>query len=226
MFCSNLIRVGLLLASTTTPLFSNEAAKDIFTKIYNDADWARNEKGEGTSGTGSLVQFTSDYMIFLQNFLSEKNIKSVVDLGCGDWEFSKYIDWKGINYKGIDVVQSVVDKNNKTFSSPSISFECVDVINSDLPEGDLMLCKDVFQHLTNSDVLAIIKQISKYKYCLITNDVNPHTLTSDNPEILWRGSYRQLDLTKPPFNLKGTKVLTYKGYNVVKQVLLIDNTKQ
>lgn len=225
MHFSNLVFAGLLLSGIETQIFSEDSAQAVFTKVYDEAHWGRNERGEGYSGTGSLVRFASEYMIYLQNFLSEKNIQSVVDIGCGDWEFSKYVDWKDIAYKGLDVVPSVIDKNIKNFSSPSVSFACVDVIHSDLPIGDLMLCKDVLQHLTNSDILALIKQIGKYKYCLITNDVNPHTLTSDNSEILWRGNYRPLDLTKPPYNLKGTKVLTYRAYNAVKQVLLIDNTK-
>lgn len=220
----NYLPLGLLLACWGTPLYSEESAKEVFTKVYDEAQWGRNAEGEGFSGTGSMVAFSKEYMIFLQNFLREKNIHSVVDIGCGDWEFSQHIDWKGITYKGFDVVQSVIDKNNKKFSKPLITFECVDVINSELPRADLMICKDVFQHLTNGDILLILKQLSKYKYCLITNDINPQNFTSDNSEILWRGSYRTLDLTKPPFNLKGTKILTYKGYNAVKQVLLIDNT--
>lgn len=218
------LRFGLLLAYANTPLKADESAKGIFTKVYNEAEWGRNAEGEGFSGTGSMVEFSKEYMAFLQKFLHEKNIQTVVDIGCGDWQFSQHINWSGTTYKGLDVVQSVIDKNNKKFSRPKINFECVDVINADLPKADLMICKDVFQHLTNADVASIIKQIPKYKYCLITNDVDPQTSTSENPEILHRGSYRTIDMTKPPFNLKGTKILTYSGYYALKQVLLIDNT--
>lgn len=220
----NCLYLGLLLASPAGNLHSENSAKEIFTKVYSEAEWGRNDRGEGFSGTGSLVAFSKDYMLFLQKFISEKNIRSVVDVGCGDWEFSQHIDWKGASYKGFDVVPSVIDKNNKKFSKSGITFECVDVINSELPRADLMLCKDVLQHLTNADISLILKQLPKYKYCLITNDISPDTLTSDNPEILHRGSYRTLDLTKSPFNLKGAKILTYKSCNTVKQVLFIDNS--
>lgn len=221
----NYLYLGLLLACPFAPLSSEDSAKEIFTKVYSEAQWGRNAQGEGFSGTGSMVAFSKDYMLFLQKFIDEKNIRSVVDVGCGDWEFSQHIDWKGATYKGFDVVPTVINKNNTKFSKPAITFECVDVINSDLPKADLMICKDVFQHLTNADISLIIKQLSKYKYCLITNDTSPDTLTSDNPEILHRGSYRTLDLTKPPFNLKGAKILTYKSYNAIKQVLFIDNSE-
>ena len=35
-----------------------------------------------------------------QQFLKDNAIRSVVDAGCGDWEFSQAIDWTGIDYKG------------------------------------------------------------------------------------------------------------------------------
>ena len=34
--------------------------------------------------------------------LAERRIRTVVDLGCGDWQFSKYVDWRGIEYHGYD----------------------------------------------------------------------------------------------------------------------------
>ena len=40
-------------------------------------------------------------------------IKSVCDIGCGDWQFSQYIDFKGFKYTGIDCVKSVIDENKK-----------------------------------------------------------------------------------------------------------------
>lgn len=53
-----------------------------FEEIY-----ATNEWGHG-SGEGSLPVHTRGYVAFLQAFLAEKNITSVVDMGCGDWQFS------------------------------------------------------------------------------------------------------------------------------------------
>jgi SAM-dependent methyltransferase len=200
-------------------LIGEASAEKIFTNIYENHLW-----GEEGSGGGSRIENAKPYVDFLQKFLCEKKITSVVDVGCGDWQFSKFINWKGIRYFGIDVVKYIIENNTQRFGSPTITFIHSDGISNDLPEADLMVCKEVLQHLTNADVFSLIKQLGKFKYCLITNDVDPHTLSSDNHEII-RGSSRTIDLTKPPFNIKGEKVLTYYTPVGVKQILLIQNRK-
>ena len=192
-----------------------------FTKIYDDNGWK-----EMGSGFGSLAKNTEIYRLFLQKYLHENNIQSVVDIGCGDWQFSKLIDWSAIQYTGFDIVKSVVEKNQKQFSASNITFIHGNPLNLDLPEADLLICKDVLQHLPNEEISSLLPQFSKFKHCLITNDVDPVSLTSNNPNIP-SGSYRPIDLTKPPFNLSGKKILTYISYepdvDVTKQVLYINH---
>jgi hypothetical protein len=89
-----------------------------------------------------------------------------------------------------------------------------------LPKADLLICKDVLQHLPYEDIQKIIKQFDKFKYCIVINDVDPVKLTCENVDIP-RGHYRCLDLTKPPFSLIGRKVLVYASGNETKQLLLI-----
>lgn len=203
---------------TFLPL-SGQSAEEVFTNIYKTGLWGRNNSGMGTSGDGSTLHTTEDYRKFLQQFLKDMHIQSVVDAGCGDWGFSYAVNWDGIDYCGYDVVQPVIQANQSKFGKENIRFMHADLINAQLPEADLLICKDVLQHLTNEDVFKFISQFPKYKYCLITNDVDPHSFTSYNSPI-GRGDYRTLDLTKPPFSVFGYKVLTYST-GCVKQVLLI-----
>lgn len=214
----------ILLSIFHKVIFPFGSAQEIFTRIYTNREWGVNQQGQAWSGCGSAYETTSVYREFLSNFLRTNDIKSVVDIGCGDWEFSQYINWDGIDYKGFDVVSNVIEKNRLRFEKDTIHFYHGDISQQELPAADLLICKDVFQHLPIYDIFQIIKQCAKYKYCLITNDVYPHSLTSDNPEIV-RGDYRPVDLTKPPFNLKGIKVLTFNPYNFLfKQTILIINT--
>ncbi len=198
---------------------SNEAA---FTSIYTTAGWGKDEKGEGTSGSGSTPENAKPYMRFLQDFLKSHNIKSVVDVGCGDWQFSRLINWEGIKYTGYDVVDLVIQKNQQQFGKENISFVKMDSAQGELHGADLLICKDVLQHLPHQDIFAVIKQFSKFKYCIITNDVDETSLSSQNIDIP-RSHYRTLDLTKAPFKLKGVKVLCYRSGVEIKQVLLIEN---
>lgn len=189
--------------------------EEVFTQIYSQGSW--DEKG--FSASGSPIELMGDYVEFLQNFLDEYQIRSVVDVGCGDWAFSRYIDWSDIEYLGIDVVRYVVERNQNLFGGPSVSFMHGNAAAMELPKADLLICKDTFQHLSNQTIKQILRQMQKFKYCLFTDTVNPFTHSSMNRDI-WDGGSHFLDLTKPPFNLKGKRVLLFSSYSV-KQTLLI-----
>ena len=181
-----------------------------FEDIYDKGTWARKQDGTGTSGLGSTERSTVLYRTFLQQFLKDHDIHSVVDAGCGDWEFSQTIDWTGIDYKGYDIVPSVIEADIKKFGKPNIQFFAADIVTTELPPADLLISKHVLQHLPNSSVEKFLLQLPKYKHILLTNGVDRRTLTSDNMDIK-PGQYRPLDVTQPPFNVDGIKVLTYEG---------------
>ena len=62
--------------------------EQVFTYIYENNIWGDNlnNKYSGSSGDGSTIEFNKDtYINFVQNFIKDHNITSVVDLGCGDF---------------------------------------------------------------------------------------------------------------------------------------------
>lgn len=165
-----------------------------FEEIYDNNDW-----GHG-SGEGSLDIQTVGYREFIQDFLANKKITSVVDMGCGDWQFSQLINWSEGTYQGFDVVPSVISANNEKFAQGNVSFELYSGKPADLPAADLLIVKDVLQHLPNQTVIEFLPHLSKYKYALITNCTNPQQDDAVNDDILI-GDCRPLDLRLPPFNL-------------------------
>lgn len=207
----------LLLCLATTcffPIIANaddsnvsDLTEDAFTTIYQEGVWGVLSDGSGSSGEGSLPNNTIQYMEFLQGFMNTHNIRSIVDAGCGAWEFSQHMDWDGIDYLGIDVVKKVVDKNIDEFSKDNIHFMQGNFVNMDLPKADLIVCKDVLQHLPKEDILKFIKQLKKYKYCIITNDKKMDASVNEREELnhleIEKGAYRPIDLELEPFNLKG-----------------------
>jgi SAM-dependent methyltransferase len=197
---------------------THEKISSVFTGIYKNAVWGTNENGKGHSGNGSTAKNTKPYRNYLTEFMKENHVKSVVDIGCGDWEFSQLIDWRGINYTGFDVVKDVIEHNNKTHSNSHVKFVNDNFLTADLPEADLLICKDVFQHLSNDEILAFMPKLKKFKHCLFTNDTNPLTDTCENHNIRI-GGYRPLDLTEAPFNIKGEKAFHFISEMVKKQIL-------
>jgi SAM-dependent methyltransferase len=197
-----------------------EAVTKAFTTIYDEKQWGIGSGGKGTSGGGSTLEATVVYRAYLQAFMKAHHVASVVDAGCGDWEFSSAMDWTGIEYTGFDVVPSVITEDQKKYGAPDIKFQTADIVRTDLPAADLLICKDVLQHLPTQDVLAFLAQLPKYKDVLLTDTVDKVTLTAGNQDIQ-PGQFRLLDLTKPPFSLPALKVLTYFDGRHMHQVLWV-----
>ena len=194
-----------------------------FDGIYKDATWGTNDKGVGNSGTGSTAQATAAYRAVLQQYLADNHIKSVVDAGCGDWEFSHLIDWGGIDYKGIDIVPTVVAQDKAKYEKPNIHFAVGNIVEDDLPPADLLISKHVLQHLPNADVKKFLdRQLKKYKHVLLTNGVDASTMSATNASDIEPGEYRPLDITKPPFDVAGTKILMWWDGHHMHQVVAID----
>jgi hypothetical protein len=60
----------------------------VFTKVYENNIWGNDNNVEynGSSGPGSDIDYNKDnYVPFLKNFITDNNIKNIVDLGCGDF---------------------------------------------------------------------------------------------------------------------------------------------
>ncbi|WP_210647661.1 class I SAM-dependent methyltransferase, partial [Helicobacter bilis] len=162
----------------------------LFDVVYETNMW-----GNG-SGSGSCEKLCKNYVVFLQDFFKKYNITSIVDAGCGDWQFSKNIDFSGIKYHGYDVASQVIKNNTSKYSKDNVVFHLYDGDFSKLPAADLLLCKDVLQHPTNAKIQSFIDNLYKFKYALITNDIGEHC----NYDILTT-ECRNLDLRLAPFFL-------------------------
>jgi SAM-dependent methyltransferase len=187
-----------------------------FSEIYDKNLW------HCGSGEGSLPSYTISYRHFLEKFLREYNIKSVIDIGCGDWQFSKFIDWSNYNYIGLDCVQSVIDTNNSKYGKENIKFAYCDVFNNadTVPNNcDVIILKDVLIHWPNEYIrtfLPILKQKCKY---LLTINTNGQTVDDYNINL---GDFRRLSCNMKPLNEFNFELLfTFGDPNHYKEVLLL-----
>ena len=195
-----------------------EEPSRVFADIYEKKIWGENAAGEGRSGSGSTLAATVLYRAFLQDFMRLEKITSVVDAGCGDWESARAINWTGIDYRGYDVVEKVIAKNRERYEAANIHFYTADILTEPLPAADLLICKHVLQHLPNRDVFRLLPQLRNFKHALLVNSVDAATLTAPNDDIRM-GDFRPLDVTRPPFNARGAKLLTYWDGEHMQQVV-------
>ena len=183
----------------------------VFDDIYAKSLW-----GVG-SGGGSDPDALGPYLAYLQNMLRTVNIRSILDLGCGDWRYVRTLDLCGADYVGIDCVRSVVDENTRKYSGDRVRFVFGDLLDMDFPPADLLICKDVLQHLPTEGVLRILPKLEKFPCCLLTNDWGSNVRDigdTSNP-------YAGLDLQSEPFSLQAEVVCDMQVCCVTKRVLCI-----
>ena len=146
-------------------VWKNYSNKDIFSKIYNDNIWGKPQNSQSPffSGDGSHnPNHTKPYLDSVSKFLlSIKGKSKVVDLGCGDFnigsQLSKYCDL----YIGCDVVPQLIEYNEKTNKSEKVSFKLTDITKDDLPIGDVVVIRQVLQHLSNEQIIEVLKKNKK-----------------------------------------------------------------
>jgi len=185
--------------ATLEPLIDPADHAAVFCEIYRRGIW-------GGSGSGSHQISSVPYRHLLQGILSSGQLKRVVDLGCGDWQFSKLLDWTGIDYLGVDVVESVIEGNRKKYESDHIRFERVDLRAWNPSDADLYLVKDVLQHWTGAEVHAFLERMHG-REMLITNSVTNRPYW----DLARPGGFRPLDLRRPPFDLRARELLCYES---------------
>jgi hypothetical protein len=191
----------------------NKTNQEIFSKIYATGAWGKDPNTKFCSGSGSRRKVASQYVESISEFIkTHPDIKTIVDIGCGDFEVGKsllnIVNVDG--YIGVDVVPAVVEHNANTYGNDKVQFICKDASTDEVPAGDLCTIRQVLQHLSNNDIQNVINNVKgKFKYILVTEHVakNPHTPNVDKPSngCCRTGSGVYLDLA--PFGLKTEPIL-------------------
>jgi SAM-dependent methyltransferase len=181
------------------------AVVEIFTEIYDRNRWGGGQ-GAFHSGSGSSVAHAEHYGRMVKEFIRSRNVRRVVDLGCGDFRVGAQLLDTGILYTGVDIVPSLVDSNRRRYGSERVRFECLNIIENDLPPGDLCLIRQVLQHLSNEQIGKVLDKVAAYRYVIVTEHYPaPEALRSRNVDKLCGEDVRIYDgsgvyLDAPPFN--------------------------
>jgi len=164
----------------------------IFTNFYNENHWASKES---RSGSGSTLIETNYIRKELPNILITYNIKTMLDIPCGDFHWMNTLDLKGIKYTGADIVEQLIKANQSKYGSDN--FIKLDITQDKLSRVDLVFCRDLFVHFSYENILLALKNIQKSEstYLLMTTFPKCHKNTN-----IKNGLWRKIDFTKKPFN--------------------------
>tara|TARA_B110000014_G_scaffold240504_1_gene208640 strand:- start:177 stop:890 length:714 start_codon:yes stop_codon:yes gene_type:complete len=178
-------------------LISNEEKK--FKFIYKNKYWQNIDNGS-LSGAGSNLDISTEKLSKeLPSFFKTYKISSILDLPCGDWKWMSKVNLNSIKYTGCDIVDEIVDINNRKYSNENIKFIKKNLINDNLPEADFILVRDLLVHLKSNDIILCLGNIKKYnyKYIAITNFPS----LSENINTFYGDRWRPINLSLEPFNL-------------------------
>jgi hypothetical protein len=154
------------------------STEEVFTDIYANNRWGDEPAGgEFCSGAGSRdAAIVSPYVKRVRAELDRLGASSmkIVDLGCGDFAVGRQLASVCGHYLGIDIVKPLIAYNTKMFATPKISFRYVNIIEDELPDGDICFVRQVLQHLSNAEVLAVLPKLLKYRWCFVTEHHPSH----------------------------------------------------
>jgi SAM-dependent methyltransferase len=167
---------------------------DIFTNIYLNNAWG---DSESVSGRGSTLARTEVIRHALPVVLESIGAKSLLDAACGDFNWMRYVDLRGIEYTGADVVPELVSRNCRLYGGKGKSFAVLDITRDPLPKVDVILCRDCLIHLSSKHVRAAIANFKRSNsgFLLATT----HITVTEN-EDTQSGCGRLVNLQLSPFN--------------------------
>ena len=168
--------------------------KKIFTEIYESNSWT---SSESRSGLGSELISTETIRKELPEVFKKFNIKSVLDIPCGDFNWMNNVDLKEVHYIGADIVENMIEDNKNNFKD--YEFKVLDITEDDLPKVDLVFARDILGHFDYENIEKTIKNIirSGSKYLLTTS----FTKWEYNIDIK-NGDWRPINLMLKPFLFK------------------------
>jgi len=166
----------------------------IFQSVYDKNRW---HGADSRSGTGSDLPQTAALRRLLPGLIAELDIRTFLDIPCGDFYWMSRTDLKVDTYIGADIVRSLIESNERKYGQDGMTFVTLDLISDPLPTVDLVFCRDGLVHLSEGDARAAIGNIasSKSTYLLTTT----FTGRVDNYDIP-TGSWRPVNFERPPFN--------------------------
>ena len=187
-----------------------------FQKIYENHAWGFEEGGRFHSGGGSRGQAVDDHAGHMTRLLRQDAEElgrplTIVDLGCGDFNIGARLvaAMPDATYIGCDIVPELVSHNQKRFGGERISFRVVDMVRDPLPDGDVCLVREVFQHLPNGDIASVLPKLT-HRFVYVTEAQplhpegrpNPGKPVSQHMRFDWRtGRGRGVELGLEPFGV-------------------------
>ncbi len=173
--------------------------EQVFRHAYRHNLWG---DPESASGHGSGLVRTAAFRDQIPPLMIELGARTLLDAGCGDFNWMKEVQLPIERYVGIDIVPELITRNRTNYGDRGRAFVHRDIARDELPRVDVILCRDCLVHLSFDDAWAVLRNFkrSRSHYLLTTTFIEfPTNLDIET------GEWRQLNLERSPFNFPPPK---------------------
>ena len=210
------------------PIKKKYIRKLVFTSIFKSKHWIQENDNLkiiniSVSGHGSNTETLQSKNLIncMIKFIDKFNINSILDMPCGDFLWmNQVIKMRPeIRYQGIDIVNQIIKNNKNKYIHKNIEFECEDILNFKTDKQfDLLLMRDFFIHINNSEIQIILDKIKKWNIDYFASESYS---VEKNFDVL-TGKHRKINLKINPFNLSNP-IYSYNDFEKDKNILFFRN---
>jgi len=184
--------------------------KDVMEQIYDQSLWGGKEF-DFYSGIGSHdPMMVNIYVKTVTDFLKSHDHKmTICDIGCGDFNIGQHIFKYSKKYFAIDIVEELIERNKIKFKTKNLEFLCLDIANDVLPKADVIIIRQVLQHLSNNEIQQILNRLKTCKYIILTEHLPVGDFIPNTNKIASQGirlkQQSGVDILSAPFNFQVKK---------------------
>jgi hypothetical protein len=189
--------------------FKNLTLEESFDYIYKHRIWG----ADGTrplSGWGSYGEWAASFVRVAAQVIKERGIRTVTEIGCGDFNIGSQLSGSVEKYQASDISSEIIRWNIDRFSDlNNVVFQQANACVDPLPPADLLIIRQVLQHLTNAQIESVLQNVEKtgFRHVLIAEHVSsPEKAGAPNQDLPSQGYFTRLDfnsgvfIDQPPFS--------------------------
>lgn len=184
-----------------------------FSRVYHSQQWGLPkpwQRGDARffSGPGSHnSSIVKPYVTAVREFFKMRPGLDAVDLGCGDFNIGRQVRTRFRNYIACDIVSELTERNRRVFAAANVDFRCLNIVDDELPQGQVVFIRQVLQHLSNEQIAQVIAKLKGFDFLVLTEHLPSTTDFVPNLDHVAGSGLRLASnsgvvLTEPPFRLQ------------------------
>lgn len=199
--------IGRLRALSRQRYLSKLSTAHAFDEVYRRGMW---KQGSSLSGPGSEGAWAAEFRRIVADFVRDKSVQSILDIGCGDFLVGAQLAPLVQSMIGMDVSVFIIEQNRTSYRSLlNVTFLSGDICESKLPKVDLVIIRQVLQHLTNAQIERALRNVesSGAKYVLVAEQImSPDKMIAPNLDLSSHTVMTRVSMmsgvmvTQPPFS--------------------------